>query len=272
MPTPEAEALTQAHRAAQARRAAALAVLVSRYWEGVSERDLAASGRNFIELVLPLIRSSRAASAGLAVAYATRYRELVAPQLEPVRFTVPKDVLPDRAIQVSLSVTGPVALRRKVDRVKVPVSPTPGPTRVFTVNELAVVRRKAVSQRVQGAAVRHALNAGRDVIMGQAVQSDSAVVGYYRGTRVNPCYFCAMLASRGAVYKGDSFDRSDPRFTGDGTIKVHDSCQCFPVPIYARGEGLPSAVVGFEEQWRSATRGKSGRDAVIAFRRAREGR
>lgn len=92
--------------------------------------------------------------------------------------------------------------------------------------------RKAASQ-VLGVAVRHVTNAQQQSTI-ESVQRTPLRVGYMLVTRANPCYFCAMLASRGPVYKGDSMDESDPRFTGIGSAKVHDNCGCSMVAIGPR--------------------------------------
>ncbi len=54
-----------------------------------------------------------------------------------------------------------------------------------------------------GAADREVLRAGRDLI-DRASRQDRRVVGRARITDGNPCAFCAMLASRGAIYTSQS--------------------------------------------------------------------
>jgi hypothetical protein len=56
-----------------------------------------------------------------------------------------------------------------------------------------------------GAGIRQAMNGGRNVA-GQVVYFDRKVVGYARVTDSDPCWFCALLASRGAVFKKGSFN------------------------------------------------------------------
>lgn len=106
-----------------------------------------------------------------------------------------------------------------------------------------------------GAAVRQAMNGGRNVA-GKVVYFDRRIVGYARVTDGDPCWFCAILASRGAVFKVDSFHaggRSNP-FTGALTkssrefrapkdapelpeeytnvARVHNHCRCSLRPVY----------------------------------------
>lgn len=128
---------------------------------------------------------------------------------------------------------------------------------------------RAAFVAVAGTADRIALDGGRRT-MTDTLRADRHALGYYRMTRPRCCYFCAMLASRGAVYKRDSFSHSDPRFTGGGQIKVHNHCSCFPVPVFDRGTELPGTVGQFRSLWNDSTGGYRSRDAVKAFRRAYE--
>ena len=57
--------------------------------------------------------------------------------------------------------------------------------------------------QVSGAASRLVLNTGRDTIV-EAVKRDPRALGWARVTDEAPCAFCAMLASRGPVYKSAS--------------------------------------------------------------------
>jgi hypothetical protein len=67
-----------------------------------------------------------------------------------------------------------------------------------------------------GTAARIALDGGRTTTL-DTVKADPAAVGWWRMTDGDPCHFCAMLASRGIVFKEHSFARSDARFIGRGT-------------------------------------------------------
>lgn len=115
----------------------------------------------------------------------------------------------------------------------------------------------AVQQAIKGSVIRHTLNGGREQVA-IAQQADPRAVGYYRETDGDPCFFCAMLASRGIVYKEDSFDESDPRFEGEGTAKVHDDCACHNRPTFTRDIVLPEANMRAFETWQSLT----GKDAL----------
>lgn len=161
----------------------------------------------------------------------------------------------DRAAQVSLTVTGPVNQKSKASRGK----------------PLQVARDESFTQAA-GAASRHVLNGGRQSLL-TLVEGDMRAIGWIRVTDGDPCSFCAMLASRGAVYKEDSFSRSDPRFTGPGEFKVHDSCACTMEVVYSRQAAWPGRGDEFYRMWRDDIEGRhSGADARRVWRRLYEQR
>ena len=124
-----------------------------------------------------------------------------------------------------------------------------------------------------GAAVRHALNGGRGeveqlvVVDAKKRFADRKVIGWARFTEdseTGPCYFCAILASQGAVYlNADSFSRSNSMirevnknrksrraFIGDGPAKVHDHCKCTLRPVYREQDKMDERARFFEQQWK----------------------
>lgn len=161
----------------------------------------------------------------------------------------------DRAVEVSLIVTGPVGQKSKTSRGK----------------PLQVARDESFVE-ASGAATRHVLTGGRQSLL-TLVEGDMKAIGWIRVTDGDPCSFCAMLASRGARYKGDSFSESDPRFEGPGEFKVHDSCACTMEVIYSRQAAWPGRADEFYRLWRDNIHGKySGKEARNAWRRLYEQR
>lgn len=85
---------------------------------------------------------------------------------------------------------------------------------------------------------RIAMNGSRNAT-NQASARDSRVIGWVRlSTTGTPCYWCAMLISRQALYKSAQSagrgDRDDgTSFLGDGMFKFHDNCHCTAEPIYS---------------------------------------
>lgn len=86
------------------------------------------------------------------------------------------------------------------------------------------------------AGARVAINGARNATT-QASYRDGRVLGWIRISDGDPCYFCAMLISRGAVYRNEFTAgvgaREDGRtFLGDGLFKYHDNCGCTAEPVY----------------------------------------
>jgi hypothetical protein len=108
------------------------------------------------------------------------------------------------------------------------------------------------------------LKAGRDAISG-AIREDKKIIAVARGTSGDPCAFCAMLASRGFVYKSEA----TAKVGGDiaEIEKVHVHCKCFPIVRFIRESELPELNRYFQAKWKEETAGYSGTDALNAFRR-----
>jgi hypothetical protein len=159
----------------------------------------------------------------------------------------------DKAAENALRVTGPINIKARIARGEDPEK----------------AKRNALVEAA-GSAGRHVLNGGRSTQLA-LVQNDRGAIGWVRVTDGNPCAFCAMLASRGPVYKADSFSSSDPRFTGPGEVKTHDHCACLMVPVFSRTAAWPGRSKEFQELWNAHIQGRySGKDAIRAWRRLHE--
>jgi len=97
-----------------------------------------------------------------------------------------------------------------------------------------------------------------------AARSDKTVLAVARGTSSDPCAFCAMLASRGFVYKSDQ-----SAHVGDDDVakKVHVHCHCFPIYRWVKESELPPMNRYFQAKWPEVTAGHGGKDALNAWRR-----
>lgn len=114
-----------------------------------------------------------------------------------------------------------------------------------------------------------------------AAKAARDAIGFARVTDSDPCYFCAVLASQGAVFLSqDAFDVSNSKireankwrkerraFLGDGPAKVHDHCQCQLRPVYRKSDGMDKRAKKFLKQWETLTEGLGGKEAMSAFRR-----
>lgn len=148
----------------------------------------------------------------------------------------------DKAVEKSLLVTGPSELKRRAANRE---------------PEEQAMQSGLVS--ASGAATRQVLNGGREALL-TLVQADETALGWARVTDGDPCYFCAMLASRGPVYKS----------AATAGFKAHDHCACSAEAVFSRSADWPGDARDYQRLWYSATKGYSGKDAINAFRRAHE--
>lgn len=114
----------------------------------------------------------------------------------------------------------------------------------------------------QGAGVvdQAGITAGRDVI-DIATKRDKLVRAVARGTSANPCYFCAMLASRGFAYKSEA-----TAGFGDDIKKYHPNCHCYPIVRWTRETELPELNAYFKKKWYEVTKGLTGPAMTKAWR------
>lgn len=176
-------------------------------------------------------------TATTTAAYHRRHGALEGHLIEPERATL--DVA---RLETSLLVTGPVAFK----------------THIRTGGDELSARRVMIG-RLQGSATRQTLAGARDTTTLTALSTDQ-IAGYRRVTAGTPCPFCAMVASRGAVYK---------ERTALGRPEFHDNDRCTYEPLY-QTESEPPSVLELRAQWEQTTSGLSGVDALNAFRRARQ--
>lgn len=89
--------------------------------------------------------------------------------------------------------------------------------------------REDAQTRAAGYSQLVSLNAARGILEYMQYR-DRRVVGYARVSKTGaPCHFCAVLISRGVVYK--SLASAGGGFYDKGH-EYHPNCQCFAVPIY----------------------------------------
>jgi len=246
--TAVATALTERHRRRQlALRAATLKDMLT-IWRAFQVDDIAGTWPTVETALVALIQARWAVSAGLAAAYYGEFRtaEGVTGPLTP---TVVPPPLPAEVVR-SLRIVGPAAAGRLVALAR------PDAAAVTLTN-------------VAGDVSRQVLNGGRETLLG-SVDRDPVALGYARVTDGKPCAFCAMLASRGPVY------RSNARATvaRDGA-KYHRACGCTSEPVFSREQPWPGKGREFADLWKQAkrtARGEDGLTPAVAFRRAIEGR
>ncbi len=189
------------------------------------------------------VGETAAASIPVAEAAATE----IAPAAEALPQVVEDTPMPVRQSAVSMLATGPGEVKRQMPATE----------------QDAMKAGRVLSSRV---AVRIVTDGGRNVVQ-RAVDLDREAAGFARVLNDRPCSFCAMLASRGAVYKASSFRHSDSRFRGEGVAKVHDGCRCGLKVVYRGEDSKDATAQALSEQWDAMTKGHSGDAAIRAFRR-----
>lgn len=130
---------------------------------------------------------------------------------------------------------------------------------------------QSVIDKVEGSAIKLVGDTGRNEML-EAIVADKRARGYARVCRDGACWFCMMLATRGAVYDKDSFDASNAKFTGAYEAKAHNDDHCTLVPIFSNHYEPSAAVRAAKELYDEVTKNKSGKAKAKAFRRAYEGR
>jgi hypothetical protein len=114
--------------------------------------------------------------------------------------------------------------------------------------------------RLSGGVQRGVAGADRDTIAA-SVGSDPLGPRYARHASGNACAFCALVATRGPVYRSED--------TAGG--KYHDHCHCVAVPVWP-GQDYEAApyVKGWDKAYREATRDVGSTDTSKVLARMRE--
>lgn len=237
MPSPRANLLTRLHR----RDLLTVSLLASRrmadFARTADVADIDSWWERNVRRALGIVLGAADATATLGVRYLRRHAATEGILLEPVR------ALPSREqIETSLRVAGPVAFKKHM-----------------TLTGDPQLSLQTMGTQLRGTGASRALDGDRSTFMATFVERPQ-LVGYRRVTSANPCYFCAALASRGAVYSKSTagFQAHTP------------NCRCTAEPLYDH-EDDPPDVVALRDQWNETTAGLSGRAALNAFRRARGG-
>lgn len=166
----------------------------------------------------------------------------------------------EEELATALAALGPNNMTRKLAAID-PEAPT-------TARQIDQERAQAHAQagsRQAAASQRVALNGARSALWNHA-DKDRRVVGYVRVSRTGtPCGWCAMLISRGPVYKSEA-----SATYGDGDL-YHDNCHCYAIPVFSDGQYDSSPLFDlnrkYEAEWPRVTRGLSGKAAVSAWRK-----
>ncbi|MEV8056578.1 hypothetical protein AB0P37_08625 [Streptomyces antimycoticus] len=185
----------------------------------------------------------------------------------------------DRAAVVSMVSTGLArahTLVREAEEDDEEETPSPDTSARGRLDDPSFLADLASAGRgAANAADREAIRSGRDLV-DQASKRDRRVVGWARVTDGDPCHFCSMLASRGAIYRSQfsaaTTSDGDPRPDDpEGLKRYHDGCHCQVVPVYSRNDHFTPEARRLAREWRDVTRGTSGDESRRVWRQHIEG-
>lgn len=238
--------LVNNHQVQQESIALAVAKRLLPLWRILDFRDLKGSRTPWIQAVLPVVQAGYSASQQAAAKFMVDVRHASLPAARDLAEVTP-DPFPAIQSAVSLLSTGPGEVLAQM------------PAEEKQAMDAGLVKSSKVSMRIVG-------DGGRNLVQ-QRVDHDRSALGFARVLDGNPCYFCSMLASRGAEFKERSFDASNAKFKGDGVAKVHDGCHCTLKPVYSQLDSRDPVSQALLKQWEANTEGFTGHDMVKAFRR-----
>lgn len=232
MPSPAASQLTRRHRS----EATAVASEVSRRVGQIALRadvgDVDGWFGRVVADLLTLVTGGFAVNRTLAARYLTEHARIEGRAVVPVRATANVE-----RVMTSLRVTGPVEFKRHMSLTG------------------DVGQARAVMARTLTASSSRLVLAGeRDTVLG-TVRESQVIVGWRRVSDGDPCAFCLLLVSRGAVYGKST-----------AAFEAHDGDGCTAEPLYEQ-EDEPPSVLDLQDEWRRVTAGHSGTAAIRAWRR-----
>jgi hypothetical protein len=233
--TAAGEALTEAHRAIQIRLATGLARDLAVLWRPVDPTDIRGTLEPFTRAGTAVTLNARRASASAAQTYYTMFRQV---EGIPGAFSAALALEPaPEVLRGGLFGAGARGIMN-------------GRRRGMSVTRAA----QNGFVKASGAAIQIAANGGRETLLG-AVNADPQAQGYQRVTDGDPCAFCQMIASRGII----AYDESSASF------ESHGHCGCTAEPAF-EGSQISPRNATYRAEWEQATAGRSGADALSAFR------
>lgn len=251
----ESYRLAQAQRDEQRRNSESYKAEFAALWVLWKAAQTPAQRRAWLSANVNLIKRYRARSQAIALRYYQRARGMDAgaslPELPPIHQasdeTLVKNLL-DRSAGVYKK------------------------ARLSGLDELEAEERARAATEASG--TRLVLNGGRKAV-NETGKSDRDAIGWMRVSDGNPCpEFCAVMVSRGAVYRSrkTAGENANDRFVGAGMFKFHDNCGCTVAPVFTRSEFMSPEASRLRKLWDETTAGLSGADARNEFRRVLEGR
>ncbi|WP_372663557.1 VG15 protein [Amycolatopsis kentuckyensis] len=250
--------LTQRYRNQQLALRAEFLQQLHKAWPLLDPFRLDATARAWLDLMIDLItgfwsrsvtvslayyEAFRKAETDSAVFHTSHLRDVVVPNLDQIRAV--------------LIATGPAKIKHDT---------------IAGDHNMDTIARNAMVE-VSGAASRLVLNGGRDAI-DEAVHADRRAVGYARVLGPRPCYWCAMLASRGPVYRSEDVALRATERSKRAGKEYHDHCMCQAEPVFRhlKRDDWPEHIRDLADLWSEAKKDASGRKTINVFRTLFEAR
>lgn len=133
------------------------------------------------------------------------------------------------------------------------------------VDEMRKDAHAQAGARQAAASARVAMNGARNDLH-NVIDLHKRVLGYIRISRTGtPCGWCAMLISRGPVYRSkESAEYSEGQ-------QYHDNDNCYSEPVFSRQDYKTNPRYAlnrqYQAEWPVVTKGLSGKAAISAWRR-----
>lgn len=252
--TEESLALVELHRQSQSRLSGMVAADIYPLTQLIDYDNIAGSYRSIEPYLLRIIVERGAQAEALAAEFYAAIR--TAESISGLYTPRGADALDLRKVQRNLRIVGPGKAGKMMQLGQPNVEES-----MFT--------------NLAGEAQRNVVNRNRSATVNTGT-ADKKCVGWVRVTDGNPCAFCAMLASRGPVFKdakmataGSKRVRKTRKLDGikvDG-YRAHPNCGCIAKPVYAPDDPWPGRGEEFRKIWDESTVGESGKNALNAFRR-----
>ncbi|MFC7753007.1 VG15 protein [Tsukamurella soli] len=279
------------HVARQSQIADELNQVLAQQWQWVDMRDIPRSGSAFTTAATRAVADAYEQSQVAADQFVRELRAAVHPEAEPLPAlhlpSQPEVMAPvgDRfpvgaVIRAGAPDTGRIARIMDLAGPNAALERMPAPTNVAMTDGL---------RSAQGVATRMALTGGRKVVL-QHQYLDKTIQGWERVTEPGCCAFCAVLASRGPVFKESTFPTerlpdgsyaTRSRNTGKTFTSgvndlsesavpaaVHNNCRCTLRPVFKNEpQSFQAENKNLKKLWSDTTKGLHGKAALNAFRR-----
>lgn len=243
--TPRGRRLTEQHRLAQLGIASQGEAVARRLWRGLDPTDIRGSWPAWLAANTAALATFYSLSQDVASEYIRDYR----------------------LAEVGSVATGPVVAPSFDAGVNGQALSIAGPIYALSQSKQGSRHPLDASLNHYGGLFRRQILAGGRMMIDETTASDRRARGWRRVTDGDPCAFCAMLATRGAVGQGTLYRSRETATTaggdsmfGSGT-RYHPYCGCTAEIVY--GEWEPNErEQGYIDAYREAASQASAEDGV----------